>query len=280
MNNQIHQLDCLEVWGGSDRAEEELRVTGLDVSVWSRPADDVLGGDLYFVSMCACAEVSRFLVADVTGHDASSAEVAKRLRRIMHKHINKPDQSRLVCSLNKDFDGMRRHQKFATAVLATFFPPSQHLIFCNAGHPRPLWYRAASGQWSWLDPELTENVEQAGNLPLGIHGDTPYEQSAVRLEPNDLVLFYTDGFTELRDSSGNLLGEDGLLDALQQIGSQGHETLGVQLRQRLGIDTAENTNGDDMTMLLLRANGDQPPRQALSEKFRVMAKMLGLLPTR
>jgi hypothetical protein len=128
-----HRLDCLEVWGGSSALDNEVRVTGLDVWAWSRPADNVAGGDLCFVSMCACAEVSRFLVADVMGHDAEAAEVATRLRRLMRQHINKPDPSRLIHSINDDFDGMARHGKFATAVLATFFPPTQHLILCNAG---------------------------------------------------------------------------------------------------------------------------------------------------
>jgi len=273
------RLDCLEVWGGSSGIDSAVGVTGLDVWAFSQPADDVAGGDLYFVSMCACAEVSRFLVADVTGHDAEAAQVAMRLRKLMRKHINKPDQTRLACSLNQDFDGMSRHGKFATAVLATFFPPSRHLIICNAGHPRPLLYQASEQRWSLLDPDEPDAIEDVGNLPLGVVGDSPYRQFAVPLQRDDLVLVYTDGVTEARTADGQMLGESGVLDLVRRIdvGNAGHFL--PSLRTTLGVLVGDSLRADDVTMLLLKANGEQPPRQSITQKLRVTAKMLGLLPT-
>ncbi len=271
------RLDCLEVWGGSSGIDSAVGVTGLDVWAYSQPADDVAGGDLYLVSMCACAEVSRFLVADVTGHDAQAAHVAMRLRKLMRKHINKPDQTRLACSLNRDFDGMTRHGKFATAILATFFPPSRHLIVCNAGHPRPLWYQAARDRWSVLDPRETDAAEDVGNLPLGISDDAPYEQFAVRLARDDLVLVYTDGVTEARTADGKMLGEAGVLDLVRQLDSSDAPRFMSSLRSSLAQAVSESLRADDVTLLLLKATADQPPRQSITQKLRVTAKMLGLL---
>jgi serine phosphatase RsbU (regulator of sigma subunit) len=273
------RLDCLEVWGGSDGIDSAVRVTGLDVWAWSQPADSVAGGDLYLVSMCACAEVSRFLIADVTGHDAEAAQVANRLRKLMRKHINKPDQTRLAWSLNRDFDGMARHGKFATAVLATFFPPSRHLILCNAGHPAPLLYRAAERQWVSLDPRKTSAAKEVSNLPLGVANDSPYGQFAVRLARDDLVLIYTDGLTERRTDSGEMLGEAGLIERIGRLDGEDPHRLLPSLRATLGITADEGAKVDDMTALLLGANGEQPPRQSITQKIRVTAKMLGLLPS-
>jgi len=274
------RLDCLEVWGGSTGIDSSVGVTGLDVWAFSQPADDVAGGDLYFVSMCACAEVSRFLVADVTGHDAEAAKVASRLRRLMRKHINKPDQTRLARALNHDFDGMARHGKFATAVLATFFPPSRHLIICNAGHPRPLLYQASSQRWSLLDPDEPDAVEDLGNLPLGVAGDSLYRQFALPLERDDLVLVYTDGLTEARTAEGQMLGESGVLDLVRRIDVQDTGDFLASLRTALDALVGDSLRADDVTMILLRANGEQPPRQSITQKLRVTAKMLGLLPAR
>jgi len=273
------RLDCLEVWGGSNAIDSAVGVTGLEVWAYSQPADDVAGGDLYLVSMCACAEVSRFLVADVTGHDAEAAQVAMRLRKLMRKHINKPDQTRLACSLNHDFDGMARHGKFATAVLATFFPPSRHLIVCNAGHPRPLLYKADAKRWSALDPNEPDAVEDAGNLPLGVSDEAPYQQFAVRLDRGDLVLIYTDGVTEARHDDGTMLGETGVLELARQLPPDDAPRLLPALRSALTRAAGETLRDDDVTLLLLRANGEQPPRQSITQKLRVTAKMLGLLPT-
>lgn len=274
------RLDCLEVWGDSTGIDSAVRVTGLDVWVWSQPADNVAGGDLYLVSMCACAEVSRFLVADVTGHDAEAAQVAMRLRKLMRRHINKPDQTRLACSLNRDFDGMAKHGKFATAVLATFFPPSCHLILCNAGHPRPLVYRAASKQWGLLDPDVSDTVEDLGNLPFGVMNNAPYAQFAVPLSRDDLVLIYTDGLTETQVESGGMLGESGLIELLNRIDADAPSYLLAALRAALELIASSKIVSDDVTMLLLRANGEQPQPQSITQKLKVTAKMLGLLPTK
>ncbi|GAB4191412.1 MAG: hypothetical protein Kow00105_05480 [Phycisphaeraceae bacterium] len=270
-----YRLDCLEVWGGSHHIDNTVRVTGVDVWAWSRPADRVAGGDVYLVSMCACAEVSRFLVADVTGHDAGAAQVALRLRRLMRRHINKPDQTRLIRSLNRDFDGMARYGRFATAVLATFFPPTRHLIVCNAGHPRPLWYRAAEKQWTALSAENQMRHKGANNLPLGILDDVPYEQYAIQMARGDLVLLYTDGVTEARTATGDLLGESGLINIISRINTSDPSRVLMALQTRLGMIT-NGMLSDDVTMLLLHANDETMPRQSFTDKVRVAAKMLGL----
>lgn len=273
-----NRLECLEVWGGSSCIDSSIGVTGLDVWAYSQPADDIAGGDLYLVSMCACARVSRFLVADVAGHDAESAVVAERLRKLMRKHINKPDQTRLARSLNRDFDGMAKHGKFATAVLATFFPPSGHLIICNAGHPKPLLYQAAQKRWSLLDPDESDSIEGISNLPLGVDGDSPYRQFVVPIQRDDLVLVYTDGVTEARMNDGTMLGDSGVLELVKLLDPTQAPQFLQLLRSSLTQAIGHDMRGDDVTMLLLRANGKQPPRQSMTQKIRTTAKMMGLLP--
>lgn len=273
------RLECLEVWGGTSGIDSSVGVTGMDVWAFSQPADNVAGGDLYMVSMCSCAQVSRFLVADVAGHDAEAAEVATRLRKLMRKHINKPDQTQLACSLNRDFDGMARHGKFATAILATFFPPTGHLITCNAGHPRPLHFQAAEQQWSPLDLDTPDAIKDLANLPFGIVGDSPYRQFAVPLKRDDLVLVYTDGVTEARINDGTMLQESGVLDLVRQLDPSDAPNFLSSLRSSLARAVGDSLRGDDVTMLLLRANGEQPPMQSISQKLKVAAKMMGLLPS-
>jgi hypothetical protein len=61
------------------------------------------GGDIHYLSTCGHSAVLRFAIADVAGHGAEVADVASRFKRLIVKHINKLDQSRLARSLNEEF---------------------------------------------------------------------------------------------------------------------------------------------------------------------------------
>jgi phosphoserine phosphatase RsbU/P len=87
---------------------------------------------------------------------------------------------------------------------------TRELVFTNAGHPPALWYQAKSGTWDWLE-SATTFARSIEGLPLGLIPRTEYVQVAVRLNRNDVVILYTDGVTDARDTAGNMLGGDGLM---------------------------------------------------------------------
>lgn len=113
-------LQCLEVWGGNAPANTSLAVTGIDVTIWSQPwQNQPRGGDIFLASMCACAAISRFMLADVAGHGEQVAPLAQRLRKLMAKHVNQPDQNRLAQKINREFAEHAKDGRFATALLLT-----------------------------------------------------------------------------------------------------------------------------------------------------------------
>src|SRR4029077_15097883 len=120
--------------------------------------------------------------------------------------------------LNQQFTALSQDGTFATAIVATFFSPTQRLIVCNAGHPRPLLYRAAQRKWNFLGNEGTIEQATPRNIPLGILDVTEYAQSDVELESGDCLLAYTDALIESRDSDGEMLGEAGLLRIVRLLG--------------------------------------------------------------
>ena len=82
------------------------------------------------------------LLADVSGHGKSVAVIAADLRTLMRRFVNRWDQAEFVRLLNQQFSALSKTGTFATAIVSTFFAPSRRLILCNAGHPRPILYRA------------------------------------------------------------------------------------------------------------------------------------------
>ena len=186
-------MTCMEVWGGSQLTTRGVEIGGLDAWVYSKPFGDAeRGGDVYYASSCATGRITRLLLADVSGHGNSVASTAANLRTLMRRFVNRLDQTEFVRLLNQQFAALSEAGTFATAVVTTFFAPTQRLIICNAGHPRPLLYRASKQEWTLLGAEATAEAPSPNNMPLGIIDITEYEQFDVELESGDCVLSYTD----------------------------------------------------------------------------------------
>jgi len=269
-------LHCMEIFGGSSAREERVSTPGLDAWIFSAPYEDAAdGGDVHYLSLCGGGVITRLILADVSGHGLEVAEVASALRSLMRKNINSKSQTRLVGALNRQFGEMAQLRRFATAVVATYLGTRQTLTVCNAGHPRPLIYRAASQAWAVLTPEVAS--AGAGNLPLGIDGETPYEQFAVTLGKGDLVLVYTDALTEAQASDdGPLLGEEGLLALVRDLPVGDPSELGRELLSAVARHRGDRPAGDDTSLVVLRHTADGPRRLSIGEKLDVYAKVFGL----
>jgi len=271
------ELTCMEVWGGNRSAESAVVMAGLDAWVYSQPFGGAEGGgDVYYVSSCATGRITRMLVADVAGHGEAVSHIATQLRTLMRRHVNQIDQTRLVQSMNQQFAALFGDGCFATALVTTFFAPTNHLSLCNAGHPPPMLYRAATRQWSFLDQRCAGGDEFA-NVPLGVMDLVNYDQFDVKLNVGDLVLCYTDSLIETLDQNGAMLGLAGLLEVVRSIDLADPQRVIAQLmsalRQRCGHDVCE----DDVTVLLLRPNGlraQVPLRDRLLAPARLMKNLL------
>jgi sigma-B regulation protein RsbU (phosphoserine phosphatase) len=252
------QMTCMEVWGGSQLTTRRVEMGGLDAWVYSKPFGEAQrGGDVYYASSCATGRITRLLLADVSGHGTTVASTAANLRTLMRRFVNRLDQTEFVRLLNQQFTALSETGTFATAVVATFFAPTQRMIVCNAGHPRPLLYQAAKQEWVFLGAEAA-NDDAPNNIPLGILDVTEYEQFDVELKSGDCVLTYTDALIESRDADGEMLGEAGLLRIMRLVGDVEPQLLTKTLLREIKDRFPDNLTEDDVTVLLVRANGHKP----------------------
>ncbi len=266
-------MRCMEIRGGSRAVEESLETPGLDVWVFSKPHEEAEhGGDLYYVSVCGGGVITRVVVADVSGHGQGVASFSAGLRELMRKNINTKSQTQFVSALNREFGKEADSFRFATTVVATYLATDKSFTVCNAGHPRPLWYRAGRRQWALLD----KSVAETGNLPLGLDDDSPYHQFTVPLGEDDIVLLYTDALSEASDEAGKMLGEDGLLDLVRSLDAIHPERIGPEILAGIDRHRGGRPSDDDVTLITLHHNGGGPRPPALGEKVGVYAKFFGL----
>lgn len=283
------RLKCLEVFGGNRAERREVSVPGVDAVVHAEPHDQQGGsgsggGDVHYISQCMAGAISRFVVADVAGHGVDVNEIALALRRLMRKHINTPDQSRLTRAINEEFSRVSESSgRFATAVLATYFAPTSSLILSNAGHPPPLIRRAGERGWMPLTPDApgvragrdheADDHFDPSDLPLGVIEPTGYAQFATPIRRGDAVVLYTDSWIEATDSAGRQLGVRGLAERLSRIGATDPHDLADAAIASLHEHRAGPAE-DDVTLMVLVHNGAPPPRQSLGEWVSTLGRMV------
>jgi sigma-B regulation protein RsbU (phosphoserine phosphatase) len=252
-------MQCMEVWGGNEARDNGVTMPGLDAWVYSRPYHgDASGGDLHYVSSCATGRISRFLVADVSGHGAVVSDIAVKLRTLMRRYVNYIDQSHVVQTLNREFSELAKPGKFATAVMLTYWAPTDYVVICNAGHPRPLWYSGRTREWTALDNARQGRKDTIANIPLGVMDPARYDQVSLRLRRGDLLLLYTDSLVEARAAGGRLLGEAGLLNLVRGLDPARPEAMIPELLAAVEKYCEGGTPDDDVTALLLRPNDVRP----------------------
>jgi serine phosphatase RsbU (regulator of sigma subunit) len=188
----------------------------------------------------------------------------------MRRFVNRLDQTEFVRLLNQQFAVMSKAGTFATAIVATFFEPSRRMTICNAGHPRPLIYRAALRKWDFLGHDGKAGTTPS-NIPLGLLEMSEYEQFDVELEPGDCVLSYTDALMESNDATGDMLGENGVLRIARLLGDLEPEKLIDALLREIAERYPENLSDDDVTVLLVRSSG-RPLRFSLTEKLGALMR--------
>jgi phosphoserine phosphatase RsbU/P len=262
------------VYGGLGRQPADLAYSGIGLEAWvySKPYGQAQrGGDVYYVSSCATGRISRLLLADVSGHGKAVATTAADLRTLMRRFVNRLDQKEFVRLLNQQFTALSRHGIFATAVVTTFFSPSRRLSVCNAGHPRPLLYRAADREWPFLGHEGTAERASPVNISLGIIDLAEYEQFDLELDPGDYLVSYTDALIESCDADGEMLGEDGLLRIMNLLGDVGPQELIDTLLMEITERFPKNLSADDVTVLVVQANGGSS-HYSFREKMAALAR--------
>jgi serine phosphatase RsbU (regulator of sigma subunit) len=279
----VYKVRAHEIWGGNNAAQDRISVPGFDAHLYAIPWQGQLGGDLRFVSTCAMGQIVRFTLADIAGHGPEAGEWALRLRSLMRKHINTPNPTKFARALNAEFNRISEAGGFATAIITTYFAPTDHLIACNAGHPRPLLYRARERRWEIFDesaPDVLKpgDARQTGisNLPLGIITPTNYPQFATKLELGDIYISYTDALIEAKSPDGRQLGEQGLMQLVQGLDVTDPARIGPAVLDAIGAHRAGAPSDDDTTLLVLYHNGTNPP-DGVWPRVKALGRLVGII---
>ncbi|MDK2124082.1 PP2C family protein-serine/threonine phosphatase [Parachitinimonas caeni] len=172
------------------------------------PAKEV-GGDFYDYFLLDDTHLG-VVVADVSGKGVPAAFFMAISRTMLKTHarfLRSP--AACLAKLNELLAAENEQMMFVTAFYGVLDLVTGEFAFANAGHNPPL-LQNRQGELEWLP--------QTGGIALAVLDNADYAETAIRLQPGDTLLMFTDGVTEAIDQQEALFGEARLAHTLQAIG--------------------------------------------------------------
>jgi sigma-B regulation protein RsbU (phosphoserine phosphatase) len=213
---QKRQMEIEEDLRLAARVQNSLAPRSL---VWDKMSVDAfyhpvhsIGGDFALVNSLDREHLS-LLVCDVSGHGIGSALVANRIYSETTAHLRSGMPfldmfGELNRFLIEDIAGSGM---YVTLAAARIDAQRRSMVFAGAGHPPAMVAR--HGQ----TPVLLESRSMIlGALPDAVDATANLE---VQLQPDDRIVLYTDGITEVFNSRGEMLGVEGVREIVRRTSS-------------------------------------------------------------
>ncbi len=218
---------------------------GYEIAADWRSAREV-AGDFY-----DCFELDGgklgLVVADVSDKGAPAAlfmAVARSLIRGTALTATTPEEALQRANLTILTD--TRSGMFVTVYYA-IIEPGGKLTGVNAGHNRPLVYRARSGEHEFLP---------RGGRPLGWFEALPVHAVPIQLEPGDILVFYTDGLTEAENVRREPYGDNRLVETVRGAATRPAGGVMEAITHSVKSFMGAAPPFDDMTVVVLRYAGE------------------------
>jgi serine phosphatase RsbU (regulator of sigma subunit)/ketosteroid isomerase-like protein len=217
---------------------------GFEIAARSVPCR-AIGGDFFDYFNVADGPFA-FALGDVAGKGPPAALLAALLQGMFAANAHRISMPAEI--LREANDALLRRtieSRFATAVYAMLSLDGQ-LTYCNAGHNPPFL----------IGTNGVRRLESGGPI-VGALEQATFGEETIQLEPNDVIVAFSDGITEALSASGEEFGEERLLSCVRV----NCELTPAELVECL-IDTVQQFSigagqSDDLTVLALRYSGAQ-----------------------
>lgn len=236
-------------------------IAGVSLAARCQPANRV-GGDYYdFIPINHSLSQSNvkgtnvdnrwgLVIGDVMGKGVPAGLIMTMTRGMLRAEVlNNHSPAQILQHLNRVmYADLENSHRFVTLFYSEYHPQTRQLTFSNAAHNPPLLWQAA-----------TKSIKRLDTLGMivGLDAHSLYEDGQVQLEPGDTIIYYTDGFTDAANQSGDRFDEENLIRDFKfackhyQDPQEILEYLFAQVHKFIG---EANQNKDDMTLIVIRAN--------------------------
>src|SRR5215472_8276363 len=143
-------------------------------------------------------------VGDIAGKGFAAGMWFTNLAGLLQSYVHPSDPGRTAAEINRHLCYLRPVAPFVTAFFAQLDCEDGTLIYCNAGHFPPILLHSDG---------RTETLDKGGPL-LGALEHATFDSGQVSLTAGDILVAYSDGVLECRNSAGEEFGMLRLLRAV------------------------------------------------------------------
>ncbi|MEW6732678.1 MAG: PP2C family protein-serine/threonine phosphatase [Acidobacteriota bacterium] len=223
------------------------KIAGFDIAGICIPALEV-GGD-YFDYVPLVDGKLGIAIGDVSGKGVPASIYMTLTKGILQSHAKMvSDPKDVLCQVNTLVHQMIKPGNFVSMIYGVIDPESCTLIYVRAGHTPAMLLRAANGTGDYLKPS-----GMALGLDRGRVFSKTLEIQELDLRSGDLLVLYTDGFTEAMNERREEFGEERFLNLFSSFrnGYRSREIIEIvceEVRRFVG----HHPQHDDMTMVVIR----------------------------
>jgi hypothetical protein len=202
----------------------------------------LVGGD-YFDYFRHRENSIQCIVADACGHGLSAALIMSTFRGLLHSEVRRfDDLPGLFTRLNQQLYLGGELLQYLTGVFLDYEEDSGLLRYFNAGHFDPIV----------VHPNGTTTELKGGGPPLGMFRSSVYDARTVPMKGGDLLVLFTDGLVELRNSREEFFGVDGIVASVQEKSRSPLRELARDVLAAAGRFNNRAQPEDDLTLFLMR----------------------------
>lgn len=196
------------------------------------------------------SEMGRWSVAigDVMGKGVPAGLIMTMTRGMLRAEVlNAHSPARILQHLNRVmYADLENSNRFVTLFYSEYDPKTCILSYSNAAHNPPLLWQAAT--------KTIKRLDTLGML-IGLDADTHYQDAQIQLHPGDILIYYTDGFTDAANQNGERFDEENLTQAFRWASQHFNDPQAIldYLFERVQTFIgAGNRNSDDMTLIVMQ----------------------------
>lgn len=214
-------------------------LAGWDIWLYTRSANDV-GGDLVDYLQIDPARLG-VMLGDVAGKGLPAALLMAKLQATLRAlGSSAASLGHLGGDVNRILKRDGLSNRFATLVYLEIAPGSGHVRMLNAGHLPPLVVRHAQ----------VEEMPR-GSIALGIVAEASFSGQDVYLEPEDMLIVYSDGITEALNAADEFFGDERLRAAAAAQPAAAAQ-VGAGILSAVDAFVGDAAVHDDMSLVILR----------------------------